>query len=209
MCEIIEIKKNRVKKKLLIFVKNPEAGKVKTRIAKTMGAEAALQAYHELLAHTENICTKTKSDRIVYYGAHVDENDIWHETYYGKKCQSGSDLGSRMSAAFKEELQDDNNVILIGSDCGQLSTKILELAFKKLEKHDVVLGPTFDGGYYMIGMRTFIPELFQDIAWSTEKVYPATLIKVLLAGKSFCELPMLQDIDFEEDYLNWKKTKQV
>ena len=198
-----------MKNKLLIFVKNPVAGKVKTRIAKTMGDEAALQAYKELLEHTENICTQTNAERIVYYGAHIEKEDRWSETNYNKKIQAGTDLGSRMSKAFQTELSEDSVAILIGSDCGQLSTKILELAFKRLQKFDVVLGPTFDGGYYMIGMRTFIPELFQDIAWSTEKVYPATLMRVLMAGKSFCELPMLQDIDFEEDYLNWKKNKQV
>ncbi len=192
--------------KLIIFVKNPVAGKVKTRIAKTMGDEGALQAYKELLSHTEQICSKTNADRIVYYGSHVEKDDLWKEKFYQKKCQEGRDLGSRMANAFKQELRADSSAILIGSDCGQLSTKILELAFRRLQKYDVVLGPTFDGGYYMIGMRTFIPELFETMAWSTEKVYPATLVRILLAGKSFCELPMLQDIDFEEDYLEWKKS---
>ena len=180
------------------------AGKVKTRIAKTMGDEAALQAYHELLEHTERICTEAEAERIVYYGAHVEKEDRWSEAHYKKKVQEGTDLGSRMSKAFEAEVEKESSVILIGSDCGQLSTKFIELAFQRLKKFDVVLGPTFDGGYYMIGMRTFVPELFQDIAWSTEQVYPATLMRVLMAGKSFCELPMLQDIDFEEDYVAWK-----
>ena len=193
--------------KLIIFIKNVVAGKVKTRIAKTMGHDKAMQAYRELLDHTRTVASNTDCERNLYYSPSIIEYDEWPNDQFQKKLQSGGDLGDRISAAFKQELQVKSKTIIIGSDCGDLSSKILDLAFAKLEKYDVVLGPTFDGGYYLIGMNKYIPQLFEDIPWSTEKVYPLTLTKVLLQGCSFFELPMLSDIDYEEDYVKWKASQ--
>ncbi len=194
--------------KLIILIKNVEAGKVKTRIAKTMGHEAAMDIYLELLEHTRQVAVATDCERYLYYSPSIIEKDDWDQSLFNKKLQAAGDLGNRIKTAFETELENNDKVIIIGSDCGELSPKILNLAFAKLEKYDVVLGPTYDGGYYLLGMKVLLPELFEEIPWSTEKVYPLTLTKVLLSGKSFFEMPMLNDVDYEEDYLKWKKGKQ-
>lgn len=190
--------------KLIILIKNVEPGKVKTRIAKTMGHDEAMRIYRELLEHTRSVALATDCERNLYYSPRIIEQDEWDKATFSKKLQTEGDLGEKISAAFENEIGENHRVIIIGSDCGELSEKILSLAFAKLEKYDVVLGPTFDGGYYLLGMKTFMPELFKDIPWSTAKVYPLTLTKVLLSGKTFFEMPMLNDIDHEEDYLQWK-----
>ena len=194
-------------KHLIIFIKNPELGKAKTRIAKTTGDEKALSIYKELLQHTRETVQKVDCQRQLFYSAFIDYDDSWSNTDFNKQLQINGGLGEKMQAAFQSVHREGDRTLVIGSDCGELIPQIIDQAFEALRTHDVVLGPTFDGGYYMLGMRNLQLDLFQDIDWSTVKVYPQTVQKIKAANATYFELPRLHDIDFEEDYLAWKNKK--
>lgn len=191
-------------KHLIIFIKNPELGKAKTRIAKTTGDEKALTIYKELLEHTRKVTTEADCTRHLFYSSFIDKEDAWSEDTFIKQLQISGDLGDKIQHAFKEVHTEPARYLIIGSDCGALSASIIDQAFEALLTHDVVLGPTFDGGYYLLGLRDPSLDLFEGIAWSTDSVYPDTVKKIKAANASYFDLPRLHDIDFEEDYLRWK-----
>lgn len=188
---------------LLIFIKNPIPGKTKTRLAKTVGNEEALRIYGELLKHTRTISTQTDAALHLYYSHFIDIDDDWNHTIFNKKLQVGEDLGSRMKNAFANSFAEGvPKVVIIGSDCASLTTDILNQAFAALDTHDFVVGPTFDGGYYLIGMRSYMPQVFENMTWSTESVFSDTIATITSLQKSYALLPKLSDIDYEED---WQK----
>lgn len=187
---------------LLIFIKNAQKGKVKTRLAKTVGDEKALQIYKALLAHTRNVAQKVNASRFLFYSNFIDNQDDWSGTKFVKKVQEGNDLGERMSNAFKMIFESHEKIIIIGSDCASLEPSILESALQQLEKYPFVIGPAEDGGYYLLGMRNYAPSIFQNIEWSTGAVFSKTVKKIEQLGATYFLLPMLSDIDQEED---WEK----
>ncbi len=185
---------------LIIFVRHPELGKVKTRLGKVIGAEKALKVYRLLLEHTHQITLPLNCRKFVYYADQVVEHDLWSNPGYTKRQQFGNDLGERMSKAFKELFdQDFKKVLIVGSDCYALQTEVLEEAINFLDVKEVVLGPTFDGGYYLLGMNHFIPELFINKAWSTDQVAKQTLKDAELLKLSFAILEQLHDVDEAAD----------
>jgi uncharacterized protein len=189
-------------RKLLIFIKNPRIGRVKTRLAATVGDEKALQFYKKLLDYTRQISEKITAERIVFYADFVEKKDEWSSEFFEKKQQFGDDLGERMANAFKDSAtQADFKTIIIGSDCANLTVEILENAFLSLENNDFVVGPAFDGGYYLLGMRGFEPSIFSEIDWSTSQVLSQTLLKMAQKTCSIHILPMLSDIDTEADWM--------
>ncbi len=185
---------------LLITIKNPEKGKVKTRLAATVGEERALEIYLALLAHTRDVAQQVSAGRYLFYSNFVDENDEWDRRFFTKKKQSSGDIGERMANCFAETLPKHAKAVLVGSDIPGLSREILELAFEKLQDHDFVIGPAEDGGYYLIGMKVFEPAVFQDIEWSTPAVFEKTIRKMEGLGKNWFQLPTLSDVDYEEDW---------
>lgn len=185
---------------LIIFVRHPELGKVKTRLAKVIGDEKALTVYKQLLNHTHQITLPLACRKFVYYADQMIEHDLWSSQEFIKKKQSGSDLGERMANAFKELFdQGFKKALIIGSDCYQLRTELLQEAIQLLETHQVVIGPTFDGGYYLLGTDDFVPELFAGKAWSTDQVTKQTLEDVNSLGLSCQLLKQLHDVDEAED----------
>ncbi len=188
---------------LLIFIKNIEKGKVKTRLAQTLGDEKALQIYQALLNHTREICLPVPVQRHLYYSQYIDETDAWEKTNFIKKVQSKGNLGKRMQLAFQTAFRDAEKVVIIGSDCASLTSELIVQAFAQLDRFDVVLGPALDGGYYLLGMRQFIPSLFENIAWSTATVLDETIKKGMTEGHSYFLLPELSDIDYAEDWEQW------
>ncbi|MEL6945483.1 MAG: TIGR04282 family arsenosugar biosynthesis glycosyltransferase, partial [Bacteroidota bacterium] len=94
-------------------------------------------------------------------------------------------------------------VIIIGSDCASLTTSIVKEAFVSLDAHDFVIGPAKDGGYYLLGMRTFQPSVFEDIEWSTEQVFANTIRNIKKLNASYALMPVLSDIDYWEDWLEY------
>lgn len=186
---------------LLIFVKNTVKGKVKTRLAKTLGNDKALEVYNDLLKYTNKVTRSLPLKKVVYYNEWIAKEDIFHPEYYDKALQVKGELGEKMKNAF--ELAFNNNtksVIIIGSDCPELTEEIILEAFEALKKHDVVIGPALDGGYYLLGMATFLPFLFDNKKWSTPTVFEATKADLENHDLSLYELPALSDIDTEKDY---------
>jgi uncharacterized protein len=185
---------------LLIFVRNPELGKVKTRLAKSIGEEGALYIYKQLIDCTQVNTQRIAADKFVYYDSYVPENDSWDDAVYAKHFQHGNDLGERMQNAFKDGFdQGYNAVVIIGSDCAGLSEEMLTKAFQVLQTNDFVIGPANDGGYYLLGMRSFQPALFHNKMWSTDTVYQDTMQDIAAFQSSVHVLPQLTDIDTADD----------
>ena len=185
---------------LMIFAKNPEIGKVKTRLAKTIGDKKALMIYLKLLEHTHAIADKVFADKAIFYSEKVQDFDILDYYKFPKFLQKGNDLGDKMERAFGQAFgQDYEKVIIIGSDCFELSTEIIEDAFAALDDSNVVIGPSNDGGYYLLGMDRHYPHLFKHKKWSTENVFLDTLLDIKKLKLSYNILPTLTDVDEEKD----------
>ncbi len=190
------------KELLIVFAKNPIRGTVKTRLAKSVGDEKALEVYLELLDITKKVLLKTSADKEVWMSKNIDENDLWNDPGIVKRIQSGDDLGDRMSNAFKYAINEKgyNKVVVIGSDCPEITSEIINSAFTSLDKKEVVFGPASDGGYYLIGMNNYHPELFTGIKWSTSAVLDSSVQKLKEEGTSFSLLKELSDVDTYEDW---------
>lgn len=195
-------KKNHLKTALIIFVRSPILGKVKTRLAKTIGDVKALEIYKALLQHTHSITQTLPCDKYVFYADTILQNDIWENSIYHKEVQSGNDLGTRMKAAFDVLFNKDyQHICIIGSDCFELTTNIIQQAFDALQEYDVVVGPSADGGYYLLGINNMQPLLFTNIQWSTCKVLEQTIATCSASDCSHVLLPVLHDIDEEKDWI--------
>lgn len=189
---------------LIIFTRNPELGKVKTRLAKTIGAPSALRIYKHLLEHTKNTTQKLKCDKAVYYSVKIREHDIWDSKIYQKHIQKGNDLGERMLYAFQTAFNNNyKKVMIIGSDLFHLSQNHIQLAFNKLDNHDIVIGPAQDGGYYLLGMNSLYSQVFKNKAWSTSSVFKDTLND--LKEHTIFKTETLNDIDVYDDLKNIKE----
>ena len=185
---------------LIVFVRHPELGKVKTRLAKSIGDEEALKVYKFLLRHTREIIEPLKIPIFIYYSEHLVQNDIWEGEKFHKRIQSGEDLGKRMYNAFSEILMDKySKVLIIGSDCYELNKEIIEEGFNKLDNCDVVIGAARDGGYYLLGMKRPLPELFENKKWSSNSVFEDTIRDIKQLRLSVDYLPVLTDVDEEKD----------
>lgn len=187
-------------KVLLIFIRNPELGKVKTRLAATVGNENALKVYEELLRYTQQITQNLPFRKVLYYAGEVRKEDRWPHAVYEKQLQTSGDLGQKMLAAFTETFAAGaERVVLIGSDCYELTSEILETAFRQLQNHDAVIGPAADGGYYLLGFSRLNPCVFQNKNWSTATVFKETVWDLEKANFSYFVLPELNDVDEEKD----------
>lgn len=187
---------------LIIFIRNPELGKVKTRLAQTVGDQEALDIYMALLQHTRQIAESLHTDRLLFYSHFIDEADEWSDQHFQKLLQPTGDLGKKIKLGFETAFEKHKKVLIIGSDCASLRSEIVEEAFKALDTNDFVLGPALDGGYYLLGMNQFTPSLFEDMPWSTEQVAQLSLEKMKALGGTYHLLEPLSDIDYAED---WEK----
>lgn len=184
---------------IIIFIKNPVAGKAKTRLAKDVGDETALTIYKSLLNYTRVTSLLVDAKRYLFYGGEILD-DEWDEAQFIKKLQSGGDLGARMSNAFIDVLQNHNKVLIIGSDCPQLDLLTISEAYQSLDHHDFVIGPSEDGGYYLLGMKELNADVFNDISWSTDTVCNQTIDKIKASNKTYDLLKKLSDVDYKEDW---------
>jgi uncharacterized protein len=191
---------------LIIFIKNPALGRVKTRLAKTVGDEKALEIYLELTEITrKNAKILRGVNRSVFYSDFYNRHDDWSNTAFQKHVQSGNDLGERMYNAFSAMLKTNEKAVIIGSDCPTLTTKIIESAFEQLDTHDFVVGPSTDGGYYLLGFgqKNLSDAVFKNMDWSTETVLPTTLKRIEALEKTVFLLPELTDVDEEKDWVDY------
>lgn len=185
---------------LIIFYRNPQAGKVKTRLAATLGDEKALEIFVKLSSHIRDITENLTVDKIVFYSDAIEQGDLWTDTAYLKALQRGDDLGARMKNAFAEGFRSGYiSVCIIGTDCYELTEEVLARSFEALKTADAVVGPARDGGYYLLGMNKPFPELFDNKPWSTDTVFRKTIEDLDLLGLKYAILPVLRDVDTEDD----------
>lgn len=189
---------------LIIFTRNPELGKCKTRLANSVGNEEALKIYKYLLQHTANVSKKVDAERFVFYSDDIQQKDIWDNSYFNKKLQKGDDLGERMENAFKHLFLDGfKKVVIVGSDLLDLSETIIENAYKKLDDNDAVIGPAQDGGYYLLGMKNLNENVFKNKSWGNNTVFEKT--EQDFSNENLYILETLNDIDYLEDLQPYKK----
>lgn len=179
---------------LILFVKKPIEGRVKTRLAATIGNEKAVNVYCDLLRKTEQIIEPLKQQVFIF-------SDEYFEGYFLSKdwrLQTGNDLGEKMYNAFEEVFAlGFEKVSIIGSDCYELTTQLIEDSFR--QKTSTVLGPSEDGGYYLLGLTQNNKQVFSSIDWSTNKVCRQTQNQLDKLSFSYTLLPTLTDIDDEDD----------
>ncbi|GMQ27602.1 TIGR04282 family arsenosugar biosynthesis glycosyltransferase [Algoriphagus confluentis] len=185
---------------LIIFQKNPELGKVKTRLAAGIGDLKALEIYRNLIQITCEEAQETGFEVFVFYSSFIPDQVAFPR--FQALLQKGKDLGERMENAFHEVFaMGYSKAIIIGTDCPELSTEILLEAESKLETNEVVIGPAEDGGYYLLGLKSLHPELFRSIAWSTGSVLKETLGRARAFRLKSELLVQLSDLDTEEDLI--------
>ncbi|MCG2419251.1 TIGR04282 family arsenosugar biosynthesis glycosyltransferase [Aequorivita sp. F47161] len=186
------------KKALIIFTRNPELGKVKTRLAKSVGDESALEIYKFLLKHTVEITKNLNVDKYVFYSENIHRDDIWNPDIFRKKLQSGENLGEKMNNAFSELFDMGyESVLIVGSDIFEINQKDIENAFDALQSNQLVIGPAKDGGYYLLGMKELDSKIFKNKNWGTNTVLDDTLND--LRTKKYVLLEERNDIDYYQD----------
>lgn len=185
---------------LLLFVKHPKPGQVKTRLARDVGHEKAIAVYRALLTYTREVSFQVRADKIVYYGNEVPEDDLWSEVGYERRIQTGADLGDRMLEAFVTAFEAGaDKVVIVGSDCAEITSDLINQAFKCLDTKDCIVGPAYDGGYYLLGMRKLFSPVFLNKEWSTDSVLVDTIRDLKTGGLTYSFLPTLSDVDTVED----------
>jgi len=191
---------NKDKDALIVFVKNPLLGKVKTRLAQKIGLKNALRIYQKLLNHTLKIILPLTQDVIIYYSDEVIIDDMWAGRQFLKEKQTGIDLGDKMSNAFNHCFSKGyKKICIIGSDNLEITTEIIEQAFHVLNETDIVIGPAADGGYYLAGMKAQYSEIFKNKSWSTSRVLEETINDLKDQTLSYSLLKTLSDIDTYKD----------
>ncbi|MBT6513609.1 MAG: glycosyltransferase [Crocinitomicaceae bacterium] len=185
---------------LIIFVKNLELGNVKTRLANLIGDQNALIVYEALVDKTRETIEHLSVKKAIYYSNYIDEYDKFSNDKFSKRLQLGDDLGNRMQNTFQSVFNlGFKKAVIIGSDCWDLTPEIIEVAFEELDSHDFVLGPAVDGGYYLMGMKEMLSDVFNNKQWSTANVLVDTLIDIDNASKTKALLPTLSDVDYLSD----------
>jgi rSAM/selenodomain-associated transferase 1 len=193
---------------LIIFARFPRVGEVKTRLARTIGSEAATDFYRLCAEHVfhESGIINCDVDRFLFYSDGTDENQVreWVGSDFQLEAQTGDDLGERMKNAFRWIFERGApKAIIIGTDVPDLSAGIIQAAIAALDSCDVVIGPCQDGGYYLLGINEPHTELFTGIPWSTDAVLEKTLDKAGALHLVVKQLPVLADIDTEADLRCW------
>ncbi|WP_158858787.1 TIGR04282 family arsenosugar biosynthesis glycosyltransferase [Lunatibacter salilacus] len=188
-----------MKKAIIVFQKAAVSGNVKTRLAQRIGDAQALKVYSFLVAYTHRQLEDMDADIFVFFAGEPDS--VYSENSNYHICrQCGGDLGARMAAAFAEVFDAGyEQVLIIGTDCHELKSNILQDAFQGLNATDMVIGPAKDGGYYLLGLTSPIPELFEGIQWSTASVFTDTMEIASSLVNSVYLLPILSDVDRYED----------
>ncbi len=199
---ILSLDRNRT---LIIFTRYPTPGKVKTRLIPAVGAEGAALLHRQMTVQVIDRSRALQSDLPVKIAVHFDGDNYqqmsdWLGTDLGYQSQGEGDVGARMARSFSTSCQRNSSVVLIGTDCPEITIDILAHAFELLQSgRDLVLGGAVDGGYYLIGMRDYHPKLFVDIDWSTDRVLQQTVAIANRLNLSIGYLPTLTDIDRPED----------
>ena len=192
-------------------MKNPERGKVKSRLAAVIGNDSAVSVYKNIVDRMLSTLNEGTFPLYICFFPKSAQKPTknWLGTEYRYIPQNGKDLGERMRNGFTGAFQMGfKRVLLIGSDIPDLPLGFIREAFASLKKEDVVIGPAYDGGYYLIGFKdkTFSPQVFERIAWGTQNVFDETVKKLKRFRRAVHTLPYQRDIDTAED-LKYLKRK--
>lgn len=188
---------------LLVFLKYPEPGKVKTRLAVELGANAAATLYRDWIGIVlRNIQAVRASHRIVGYfdGADVERFSDWFPLVDDWRLQPAGNLGERLAFAFEWGHARGSQVLAIGTDCLELNSTHIANAAAQLNNHDAVFGPASDGGYYLVGTSRLVPGLFDGVRWSSSLTLPDQLERCEQVGLRVALLDKLADIDTADDW---------
>jgi rSAM/selenodomain-associated transferase 1 len=204
--------------KLIVFTKYPVASGVKTRLIPLLGAAGAANLHHRMVIHMLNTVQRFKQGHPLDYDIYFTGGNVRSmKQLFGQRHiyvrQKGIDLGERMLNSFRKSFSSGfDKVVIIGTDSPDLDVQHLDESFKILDQHDLVIGPCFDGGYYLIGLRKHveikqIEPLFTDLIWGSDSVYETTIKRAEKIGVSIKALPYLHDVDRPEDVEIWKSLK--
>ncbi len=191
-------------KALIVFTKTPVKGRIKTRLQPHLAPDTILGLYKSFITEAISKCSRLKRiDKFIGCSPSKDNNFINEltRTYKIKSFnQRGENLGERLVNAFKDYLgKGYTEIVIIGSDSPSLPIEYIKKAFLELKKNDFVLGPCCDGGYYLVGARKVIPEVFHNIPWGTDRVLRKTLGKLNSLNIRYSLIPFWYDIDTIED----------
>ena len=189
---------------LIVFAKAPIEGYVKTRLCPPLTTDEAASLHGSLVLDLLECCQSLKGCDRILAGSPTPDHPFFKalNTRFGMPIweQVGEDLGARMAQAFQVALGSPYQAaVIIGTDIPGITAPLISTAFKSLQAHDIVIGPTKDGGYYLIGLRQPVPELFEHITWSTDTVFSMTQEKAKAMDLSLKILPTLRDLDTIED----------
>lgn len=203
-----------VKERLIIFTRYPEAGLTKTRLIPILGAKGAATLHRQMTEYTLSKVRELQNNyplsvEVCFTGGNLSLMQHWLGSDIIYQPQGEGDLGSRMARSLSVAFQDNiERVVIIGTDCPGLNAQLLEKAFHQLHSRNLVLGPAFDGGYYLIGLHYLIPELFTGINWGTKEVLQKTVNIANKLNLSIAYLPKLADVDRPEDLSVWEQIRQ-
>jgi uncharacterized protein len=194
---------------VLLFTRYPEPGQCKTRLIPELGPNGAADLQrkmtHQVLAQLIRLAAIHPHHLEIHYdGGSKEQMQSWLGMVFHYRQQTTGDIGCRMQTAIFRHLNQMQRLLLIGSDCPDLTAEILQEAFIALNTHDLVLGPAFDGGYYLIGTRQqssslICRTLFHDIPWGTDDVYATTINRAEQLQLRCHSLTQLHDIDTPAD----------
>ena len=189
---------------LLVFTRTPVPGKTKTRLVPALGEQGAVDLYTRFMEHTLEQAVQSNFSNLELWctepgNAYI--TGIENSYPVRVKFQQGKNLGERMFHALYQALQYSDYAVLIGCDCPAITTEILNQSLQILQQDNAVLGPSRDGGYYLIGLRQAVPVLFENIAWGGPDVARETRNKMKVMGWAWAETGLLQDIDTPGDLL--------
>lgn len=208
------ISKETVKERLIVFTRYPEPGLTKTRLIPALGATGAATLQRQMTEYTLGKVKELQSFRPIslevrFAGGNLSLMEGWLGSDIVLQPQGTGDLGSRMAQALSIAFQSGTQRgVIIGTDCPGVNAQLIAQAFQCLYSNDLVLGPAIDGGYYLIGLCCFVPELFSGISWGTAEVLQQTLTIANNLNLSVAHLPQLADVDRPEDLPVWDATRK-
>ncbi|MGB5984625.1 MAG: TIGR04282 family arsenosugar biosynthesis glycosyltransferase [Desulfobacterales bacterium] len=204
------------RERLILFTRYPRAGTTKTRLIPVLGAQGAADLQRRMTQRILEAARRVAEQRslvieVDYSGGDMAAMAQWLGSDLEYRPQSSGDIGRRMAAALTWALTPPRQTaVLMGTDIPDITPEIITCAFDRLRQTDLVLGPTRDGGYYLIGMTSqsasrLLPRIFEGIAWSTPTVVAATREIARRLGATMTELPLLRDVDRPEDLAEWDR----
>lgn len=199
------------KKHLIIFSRYPQPGKTKTRLIPALGIEGAANLQRQMTEFTLSKVKKIQESAAISFEIRFAGGDLqlmqnWLGTELNYQLQGEGDLGKRMENSFLNAFNKGaQQVVIIGIDCPDVNAEVLAQAFEKISNCDLLLGPAVDGGYYLIGLKRAITELFINIDWGTSKVLQQTVDIAQQLSLSVGYLPTLADVDRPEDLPIWQE----